>query len=134
MKAYRAVIAALWFQICYHLFFFVFLIRLHQLSISQIWSSTAFLFANTVFILLPGLCLFAMYRRKGFGRSFTLLINTFLFFLFSFKLLSTIHTTEAEKILFPLRLMLVLIPVVILSLTLSKKLTKRWMERHTRRV
>lgn len=133
MKPYRALLAAICFQLLYHLFFFIFLVSLYQADTPLPWHSRAFVFALLVFFLLPALTLLALIKNKPLGRSLVLLVNSFLFFLFSLRLLGSINTTQAEKVLLPLRLLLVLVCLTIILIALQKKLTRKWMQQQRHR-
>lgn len=132
MKPYRVLLAAVCFQLLYHSFFFIFLVSLYR-GMQVPWFSTAFVFALLVFFFLPALTLLALVKSKAVGRSLVLLVNSFLFLLFTFKLLTGINTTPAEKTLLPLRLLLVLVCLTIILIALQKKLTRKWVQQQRRR-
>ncbi len=127
------LLAAVCFQLLYHSFFFIFLVSLYRAGMQVPWFSTAFVFALLVFFFLPALTLLALVKSKAVGRSLALLVNSFLFLLFTFKLLTGINTTPAEKTLLPLRLLLVLVCLTIILIALQKKLTRKWVQQQRRR-
>jgi len=128
LKPYRALLAAICFQLLYHLFFFVFLVKLNQEEVQFMPVNFSFFVAILFFFILPGASLFILGKSKALGRSYVLLVNCFLFFLLSFKTIAGIHTTEQEKTLLPLRLLMILINLVIVMIALQKSLTRNWLE------